>query len=98
MPRFTVIETIVNKGGGAVGLSCKILDNEGDGQVEYDSVDFNRETNRYERKRIDGRWVDGFAFSNANHAQCMAASLNLGWAELLKNDGSPDHAGAVYAQ
>jgi len=98
MPRFTVIETIVGKGGGAVGLSCRILDTKAEGQVEYDSVDFNRDTNRYERKCANGRWVDGLSFGNTNHAQCMSAALNLGWAELLKNDGSPDHIGAVYGK
>lgn len=97
MPRFTVVETIVNRGGGAVGLSCKILDTQGDGQVEYESTEFDKEAYRYVRQRIDGRWVDGFAFGNRNHADCMAAVLNLGFAELLKNDGSPNHPGATHA-
>lgn len=82
MPRFKVVKTIVGKGGGAVGMECKILDTEGDGQVEYSSEKFNQKSNQYEKKRINGRWVDGFAFSNLEHARCMAAAMNLGYTEI----------------
>lgn len=80
--RFQVINEMVGAGFGAVRIKCLILDTHGKQNLEYTSTEFDRQKQRYISKKVTGEWVEGVDFRNKNHAECFAASLNLGHSVL----------------
>ena len=86
--RFQAIKTIPNQQGGRYHVL--ILDTQARGGEAFLSCEVDEKTGRYKRAHVQGRWVDGLDFIDAEHAECMAAALNLGAGQIDLNTRKDD--------